>query len=123
MVRGALAALVVITVLVGGSGAARIPTCPSGLVGRLAYVDEGLRVLDMRTCRVRVLVRSKVQPPVRWSRDGRWLAFGAGAVVSASGGRVLWPDGYVRVWAWSPKTDVLAGVTARGAIVASPPRG
>jgi hypothetical protein len=109
MVRASLA--VAIPVLLGGGAAARIPTCPGGLVGRLASVDGGLRVLDLRTCRVRVLVHRRVQPPVRWSHDGRWLAFGEEAVVSANGGRVVRPDGYVRIWAWSPKTDVLAGVT------------
>src|ERR1039458_9124213 len=86
-------------VAAGVAGARRTDSCPSVLagrtdVGRLAFVGRGqLRLVDLATCRSRTLVARDVEPPVRWSADGRYLAYGAGSVVSAGGGAPTRPLG------------------------------
>jgi dipeptidyl aminopeptidase/acylaminoacyl peptidase len=93
-------------------------------LGLLAFVrDRALRVFDLTTCRVSVVVRSGAEAPVRFSADGRWIAFGNGDVVSASGGRVSRPLGDLPVasWEWSPKGSRLAGVTLGGGVVVGSP--
>jgi len=62
-----------------------------------------------------------VAPPVRFSYDGRWVAFGNGAIVSARGGDVVSPLGEVSAWQWSPSSDVLAGVTPGGGVILGGP--
>jgi hypothetical protein len=135
MARAALAILIVATFMLGGGAAAgRHATCPgSSRFGRVAYIDKpklkspapdrggSLHVLDLGTCRVQVIVKG-VQPPVRWSHDGRWIAFGEGSVVSASGGKVSQPLGTMRDWTWAPRRNALAGVTQGGGVVVGGPR-
>jgi dipeptidyl aminopeptidase/acylaminoacyl peptidase len=125
-----------------GAGAAeahavgRIGTCPSLLhgrsdLGRIALVDGRgqLRVVDVATCRVHTLVSTGVEPPVRWSADGRYLAYGDGAVVPATGGTPAHPLGRLQPgwgtgspgWVWSPNGHRLAGVTAAGAVLVGGP--
>lgn len=93
----------------GAGAAARAEGCsPGAAAGRVAYLRAGsLHVLDLRTCRDRVLVPRGARPPVRWSADGRWIGYGSLAVVPASGGRVRRPFGRPQAfgwggWEWSP---------------------
>src|SRR6266516_354666 len=58
------------------------PGCPSAelpdaaRLGAVAWVADGkLTVLHLGSCRQAVLVASGAEPPVRFSPDGRWLAF------------------------------------------------
>lgn len=119
----------------GGVQVDRAARCPQALVGRsdlgrVAFIDDGqLRVADLASCQVRTLVDGGAQPPVRWSADGRYLAFGDGSVISADGaslGRPLgrlargWGSGSPG-WVWSPTGHILAGVaTAGGVLVGGP---
>src|SRR6266540_1738609 len=107
------------------------PACPTtGLphaarLGEVAWIQsDSLMVIDLGTCR-QTLVGTGAAPPVRFSHDGRWMAFGDGEVVPSAGGEVREPFGSpVRTWEWSPTADVLAGVTARGGVlIAGPGRG
>ena len=122
-------------VAVGAAGAGRTDSCPSVLagrtdLGRLAVVDRGqLRLVDLATCRSRTLVAQDVEPPVRWSADGRYLAYGAGSVVSAGGGAPTRPLGRLAAgwgsgspgWVWSPTGHRVAGVTAGGGVLVGGP--
>jgi dipeptidyl aminopeptidase/acylaminoacyl peptidase len=103
-------------------------TCPSARLagdahlGSVAWVDDGdLHLLDLDTCEERTLVEGGATPPVRFSQDGRWIAFGDGAIVPAVGGEVQRPVGQLNTWQWSPTNDVLAGVSAGGAVVVGGP--
>jgi dipeptidyl aminopeptidase/acylaminoacyl peptidase len=109
--------------------------CPAALaaqhdLGRLAFVDgTRLELLDVAQCRVQKLVAAGVEPPLRWSADGRYLAFGAGTVVAARGGTPTRPLGRLALgwgsgspgWVWSPRGHRLAGVTERGGVVVGGP--
>jgi Tol biopolymer transport system component len=97
------------------------PKCESarlhGKLGVLAWSAGGrLRTLDLDTCARDIAVRRHAPPPVRFSRDGKHIAFGDGAVVSAGGGPVTHPIGEVASWTWSPSGE-LAGVTKDGKVV------
>jgi hypothetical protein len=108
---------------------AEVPACPStrlaggdAQLGSVAWVDGGaLRLLDLDTCEERTLVETAAAPPVRFSADGTWVAFGDGAIVPAGGGEVQHPVGQLDTWQWSPTEDVLAGVTAGGGVVVGGP--
>src|SRR5207253_10802569 len=91
---------------------------PARGLGSVAYLRAGaLHVADLSTCRDRVLVRD-AGPPVRWSPDGRWIAFGDGRMVRAAGGAARRPLGTAMAsWAWSPTGD-FAGVTRAGGVLA-----
>jgi hypothetical protein len=99
------------------------PTCPTARLpdaarlGEVAWIQAGsLEVIDLGTSRQTTLVGTGAGPPVRFSPDGRWLAFGDGEVVPSAGGAVQQPFGSpVKTWEWSPTADVLAGVTKTGA--------
>ncbi len=105
------------------------PACPTARLadaarlGEVAWIDSGtLVVVDLGTCRQAVVVSSGAAPPVRFSPDGRWLAFGDGRVVSVAGGAVQQPFGSpVQAWEWSPAADVLAGVTPKGGVLIARP--
>jgi len=117
------------------AGAGRSAACPAVLasahdLGRLAFVaGTRIAVLDVSSCRVQTLVAKGAEPPLRWSADGRYLAFGPGSVVSARGGAPARPLGALALgwrsgspgWAWSPHGHRLAGVTARGGVVIGGP--
>jgi hypothetical protein len=108
------------------------PACPTATLpdaarlGEVAWIRAGsLEVIDLGTCRQATLVGTGAGPPVRFSYDGRWLAFGDGRVVPLAGGEVQQPFGSpVETWEWSPTADVLAGVTEMGGVlIAGPGRG
>jgi dipeptidyl aminopeptidase/acylaminoacyl peptidase len=116
VVAGAAA---LILVLGGGDAvASRQRPCSAATaeLGRIAYVRSGsLHVLDLATCEDRVLAKP-ASSPVRFSPDGRWTAFGSGAVVSARGGQVRRAR-TTYAWAWAPRGHVLAAVTPRGGLL------
>src|SRR6266508_54094 len=92
-------------------------------MGTVAWVTGGeLRVLDLPTCRVRTVVPDGASPPVRFSTDGRWIAYGKGSVVPATGGRPVTVPGGARSWAWSPRGERLAVATAAGGVAVYSPR-
>src|SRR5438094_9194806 len=72
-------------------------------LGFVAWVEGGtLRVVSLATCQQRILVPSHAAAPIRFSPDGRWLAFGPGLVVASSGGQIEKPFSTpVRSWEWS----------------------
>ena len=130
-----IAAALTLAVAAGGAAAQISPLCPSAVagstdLGRLAFVDgRQLRVLTLATCQIQTLVNSDVEPPLRWSADGRYLAYGSGSVVAAAGGPAIHPLGRLAVgwgggspgWAWAPSGHRLAGVTSGGGVVAGAP--
>jgi dipeptidyl aminopeptidase/acylaminoacyl peptidase len=88
----------------------------------MAWVRDGvLSVLELDSCKERTLVQTGAAPPVRFSHDGRWIAFGGGTIVRAAGGAVQSPLGRLRTWQWSPTTNLLAGVTSGGGVAVGGP--
>ncbi|HEY1689168.1 MAG TPA: hypothetical protein VGF95_09930 [Solirubrobacteraceae bacterium] len=59
----------------------------AGADGELAFVrNRGVSILRLPSCRTQVLLaRSNARAPLRFSGDGRYLAFGHGTVISADG--------------------------------------
>jgi hypothetical protein len=82
-----------------------------------------LDVLDFGSCRVRRIVAHGVLASVRFSPDGRWIAYGGQAtVVPAGGGKELSPlPPGVQSWTWAPGQDLLGAVTAAGGVVTATP--
>lgn len=110
------AAVALASLALAGTGHAGRPCPGSARLGAVAYVrDAVLHVFDLGTCRDRVLVAKGVEPPVRFSADGRFLAFGSGRIVATAGGRPGPPLG--AGWAWAPRGHLLAAVTAGGGVV------
>jgi len=102
------------------------PTCTTarlpGRLGSLAWVSHGtVREFGLDSCRRSTAVSGTgVGPPVRFSPDGRWIAYGSGLVVPGPGrpvARPVRPLGQVTSWAWSLKGDRLAGITMSGRVV------
>jgi hypothetical protein len=119
-------------VLTGAGGKSQCPNPLRGRhdLGRLAFIQgQRLEVLQVTACRARTLVRGGVEPPLRWSADGRYLAYGGGNVVSATDGLSKRPLGRLGLgwgsgslgWVWSPKGHRLAGVTTGGGVVVGGP--
>jgi dipeptidyl aminopeptidase/acylaminoacyl peptidase len=122
-------------VAAGAAGAGRTSRCPSVLasrtdLGRFAFLDrDQLKLVDLATCRARTLVASHAAAPVRWSADGRYLAYGNGSVIAAAGGQPFRPLGRLAAgWGsgspgsvWSPAGHRLAGATAGGGVVVGGP--
>jgi hypothetical protein len=142
LVTGAVAAIIVLPPLLSGPSSTTTPSppvsstqapkCPSAVaatasrtrLGVVAWVKQGsLQLLDLDACMHRTLVKEDATPPVRFSADGHWVAFGRGSVVPASGGDVLHPLGHVPTWQWAPDGDRIAGVTENGSLVLSDPNG
>lgn len=112
----ALAALLVVPAAVPGPAA-----CGPSL-GRVAYLrGAALHVLQLGSCRDRVLVR-RAAAPVRWSPDGHFLAYGDGLVVAARGGTPLHLLGHpTPAWAWRPGSTMLVGITRGGGVLVGGP--
>jgi hypothetical protein len=88
-----------------------------------------LELIDLATCSAGVLARANASE-VRFSPDGRWLAYsrlvGGGPVgplvIPVSGGASSQPLGTdIVAWSWAPKRDVLYGVNGHGQLVAGSP--
>lgn len=91
-------------------------------LGSVAWVRDGaLDLIDLDTCEERTLVQDGAAPPVRFSPDGAWIAFGNGTIVPAAGGATQSPLGELTDWQWSPRSDVLAGVSAGGGVLLGGP--
>jgi Tol biopolymer transport system component len=107
------------------------PTPPTTGLGQIAYLrGRDLRVVDLSDGADRTLVADALRPHhgfgnpimVRWSRDGRWIAFGAGKVVPSGGGATCRPLGRsIGSWSWSPSSDELVGVTRSGGLIIGGP--
>lgn len=116
------------------------PTCPRSVRGQgmIALAARGqVKLVDLATCRSRVLADVNAID-VRFSHDGRWLAYSRQAgypgtastvsaglfVVSVRGGPEHSPLGTgVIAWSWSPTHDVLYGITTGGSLVSASPTG
>jgi hypothetical protein len=98
-----------------------------GALGAVAYVRDGeLHVVDVSSLHDQILVPSGAGLPVRWSPDGRWIAFEQDsatlALVPAAGGPVCEPLGNaITAWSWSPSKPILVGITAGGGVVGGGP--
>jgi len=101
------------------------PGLSAGQLGSVAYVRGGaLHVVDLASCARQVLATKGAAAPVRWSPDGRWIAFRSAAVISADGEEVLQPLGnqvYQWEWEWSPASDEIAAVSRGGGVVIGGP--
>lgn len=107
------------------------PAAPTTGLGQIAYVrGRDLRVVDLSSGADRTLVAGAITLhqgsgnaiTVRWSQDGRWIAFGASKVVPSGGGATCQPLGRSIVsWSWSPSSDELVGVTRSGGLVIGGP--
>jgi len=131
LLRLPLTAAVIVLLVSGGAAQARLEresgTCASSGAGAgaIAYLrGSDLRLLDLSDCHDRVLAHG-ARPPVRFSDDGRWIAFGAAELVSVSGGRILHPLPGAALWrhswAWAPRRDLVAAVTKRGGVLLGGP--
>ena len=129
---------------VPASSAASVPprtptsaSCPRAVrgLGRIALVAHGrVEVINLAQCRVLVW-QAPGASEVRFSPDGRWLAYGTvapgnnplGPVVIPADGRAgpaRLPLGKAIVaWTWSKRGAVMYGVTTGGSLVAASPRG
>ena len=87
--------------------------CPVGMrLGKVAYIHAGaLFLLDLDRCRRRALAARGAAPPVAFSGDGRWLAFGSlPEILRLDGGTGAVPAFQVAAtqWEWSPRGAALA---------------
>jgi len=83
-------------------------SCPPTAAGTVAYLHGSeLHALDLAACRDRLLA-SDAATPVRFSPDGRFVAFGSGAVVSIQGGAVTPARFTGRQWRWAGRGHFLA---------------
>jgi hypothetical protein len=93
-------------------------------LGQVAWAEGGdLHLVDLPTCRQHVLVHGDVQPPVRFSADGKWLAYGAGSYVPVGGGTPAAVPGGATWWSWSPTGGRLLFVTSAGGVAETEPGG
>jgi hypothetical protein len=91
----------------------KAPTCPKDAsLGRIAYIRDGqLHVIEMGNCRDLVVVPSGAAGPVKFSPDGKSIAF-SGGVVPVTGGKVK-PGSTL----WRPSATTSARITAKGGLL------
>ena len=115
-----------------GPAARHRPRCDTaklhGKLGVLAWIKgSSIQYVDLDRCRDGShWAGADVAPPIRFSQDGAWIAFGSGSVIPAPGRHVrkaVSPMGEVSAWAWSPSDDRLAGVTRSGRVLVATPEG
>jgi hypothetical protein len=93
-------------------------------LGTVAWVDSGaLRLVDLSTCREKALVEGDASAPVRFSPDGKWIAYGEATLVRSTGGKTVAIQNATRSFDWSPKADKLVFVTKTGGVSLTDPRG
>ena len=93
-------------------------------LGTVAWVDSGiLRTVDLATCRQRTVVGGDASAPVRFSPDGKWIAYGEGTIVRSTGGKPAAVLNATRAFEWSPKGDRLVFVTKAGGVSLTGPKG
>ncbi len=96
-----------------GGAAVANRACPGVDLGSVAYVRfDVLHLLDLSSCRTRILVRGQAVGTPSFSADGRYVAFGNGFVATSGGPVHRIPGGGI----WSPRTDLLAIVTPKGGL-------
>src|SRR5579884_1251016 len=141
IVTVAVVALLGIGVAADGAGAPDCSRAVRGL-GMLAVVSRGrVEVIDLATCRTRVVARVSVPSPVGRANSpivhfvgaGRWLAYATIAangslrgpfVVPVTGGRARAPLGSGLVaFTWAPDGSRLYGITGGGELVSAAPTG
>ena len=143
VVTVAVVSMAVLGTVVAATGAPA-STCPDAQAGPgiVAVMAGGrLEVIDLATCRTRVLAHVGVgspvgradSPVVHFSEDGRWLAYSTtGAdgslrgpfVVPVTGGQPHRPLGSgLAAFAWAPDGSRLYGITAGGELVSATPTG
>lgn len=120
--------------MVGGRSSVALRSCPHDVrrLGTVALAATGrLEFVDLATCRARVLANVNAGK-VRFSPDGRWVAYSRLVdytltglqVVPVHGGQVRAPLGNgIIAWSWAPKGALLYGLTRRGSLVAASPSG
>jgi WD40-like Beta Propeller Repeat len=121
------------------SESSALASCPRSVrrLGVVAFVARGrLELIDLPRCRV-IARRAPGAGEVRFSPDGRWVAYGALAdgglavgnpsgpvVIPAGGGAPRAPLGAgVLSWTWGPVGTVLYGITSDGSLVSATPDG
>ena len=136
----AVAVLATVVAAVGAPASA----CPRAVrgLGMVAAVARGrVEVMDLATCRTRVVARMSVTSPVgranspvvHFLGDGRWLVYATTAangllrgpfVVPVTGGPVRMPLGSGLVaFTWAPDGSRLYGITGGGELVSAAPTG
>lgn len=110
------------TRIAGAGAGCQTQLAQAGAHGQFAFVrNGGISLLDLPSCRTRVVyAQGDAQGPLRFSADGRFIAFGDGAVIPTTGAgegtNPALPLGLSRSWAWSPHGAELAGVTRGGGV-------
>ncbi len=120
--RRAAIGIVLLALLVAPPGKSRQrQTCPRDqALGSVAFVRAGaLHVVELASCRERVLVRRGATEP-RFSADGEFVAYGRGWVVPVAGGNPTRPLAADSV-TWAPRGHILAGITERRGVVVGGP--
>jgi hypothetical protein len=130
-------AAVLVALQLPGAGArpgGRPLACPAAVrgLGWVAFAGRGqLDILNLATCRLTARRAGNVSK-VRFSPDGRWLAFSrlagyrpsAPVVVPIGGGAARSPLGAgILAWTWGPRGARLYGITSRGALLTAGPTG
>lgn len=98
----------------------------------IAFATSGrVELADLVSCHATVLARDSATD-VRFSPDGRWVAYSplvnytatGVEVVSTHGGPARSPLGPgIIAWQWAPKRELLYGITRHGSLVAASPTG
>lgn len=127
-----LVAVLATVVATGAPGS----TCPRAVRGQgmvAVAARRRVEVIDLATCRTRVLARGVTSPAVHFLGEGRWLAYATKAangslrgpfVVAVTGSRARRPLGLELVaFTWAPDGSRLYGVTGGGKLVSSSPTG
>jgi hypothetical protein len=119
-------------VAVATASSSSVVSCPVAVrgLGLIAFTARGrLELVDLASCRETELATG-VAEGVRFSPDGRWLAYSrlvrgkpvGPVVISARGGEPSLSLGTgIVAWSWAPRSDVLYGVNGRGQLLEGAP--